>query len=104
MFGRRKAKRSASVQALRMAEGENEPLLGTEKHSSTLSPKMWMTLGILYIVLGIMQVTLAALWRWWFGVAIGLSIAKLGSTLLGMGMTGELMTVLEATPRLMYGT
>jgi hypothetical protein len=31
---------------------------------------------------------LAALWRWWFGVAVGFSVAKLGSTLATLGYTG----------------
>ena len=31
---------------------------------------------------------LAALWRWWFGVAVGFGIGKMGLSLTGLGITG----------------
>jgi uncharacterized protein (DUF1499 family) len=47
----------------------------------------WVFLGSLYILLGVMQLILAAIWKWWFGVAIGFGIGKLGTSLLGLGAT-----------------
>ena len=35
------------------------------------------------------QLVLAALWRWWLGVAVGFGILKLGLSLWGLGYAGE---------------
>lgn len=56
--------------------------------SSSFPPKVWLALGITYVCLGIIQLILAAMWHAWFGVVIGASVAKLGTSLFGIGYTG----------------
>ena len=97
-FGKRKQKsthkRSRSLLVMMNEnQDEDEYLLdasGQQRSPFThsLHPKVWSFLGVLYIILGISQAILAITWFWYLGVAIGLSIAKLGSTLLGIGITG----------------
>lgn len=53
-----------------------------------VSPKLWLVLGVVYILLGCIQLVLAALWGHWFGMAAGLSIGKMGFSLAGLGLTG----------------
>eukprot|EP00887_Chlorella_sp_A99_P007358 scaffold2.g7358.t1 len=51
-------------------------------------PRLWAVLGAVYIVLGLVEFVYAALWRFWVGIAVGLGVAKLGVSLMGLGMTG----------------
>ena len=68
------------------------PLLG-ERETMNAHPKFWLALGTLHVVLGAVQLALAGLWRWWFGLAVGFGSAKMGFTLAGIGMTGEWVIV-----------
>lgn len=63
---------------------------GVKIHTSDapVHPWFWTALGGIYVCLGIVQLTVALVWRWWFGVAIGFGITKLGTSLLGLGLTG----------------
>lgn len=42
----------------------------------------WITLGCVFIGLGATHAVLSLLWRYWFGVAVALSVAKTGMTAL----------------------
>jgi len=53
-----------------------------------LHPKIWSTLGGLYVILGLVQMSLAASWFWIWGIAAGFGLTKLGTTLIGIGVTG----------------
>jgi uncharacterized protein (DUF1499 family) len=70
---------------------EEEPLIQDNANKDDqlkLHPKIWSALGGLYVVLGIIQMSLAALWFWWWGIAAGFGLTKLGTTLIGIGVTG----------------
>lgn len=81
--GDRPRKRSKSCASM----DEEDPLLA-RSDDFTLHPRIWAFLGCVYIALGLTQAVLAGLWRWLLGAAFGLSLAKLGSTLVGLGVTG----------------
>lgn len=49
-----------------------------------LHPKLWMALGVAYIVTGVVELCLAALWRFYLGIALGFGLAKMGTSLCGM--------------------
>jgi hypothetical protein len=63
----------------------------TKETPMPFPPIVWVCLGILYVILGVIQSFFAALWRWWFGVALGFGCAKTGSSLIGIGLTGAKM-------------
>ena len=70
---------------------EEDPFLrernGKDDHT-TMHPRLWGALGVAYVILGIVQISLATLWRSWFGAAVGFGLAKMGTTLIGIGVTG----------------
>lgn len=70
---------------------EEDPFLrernGKDDHG-IMAPHLWAALGVVYIILGLVQISLASIWRWWFGAAVGFGLAKMGTTLIGIGVTG----------------
>lgn len=94
MFGRRKKQRDlpvvASIPVARSKEGMNEQIPVVKETPMPFPPMVWVAIGILYVILGVIQSFFAALWRWWFGVALGFGCAKTGSSLIGIGLTGAI--------------
>lgn len=103
MFGynRRKAKirrvptvdpeMESSTSDSSLYQGGREKLLpggSPSPDASPISSRSWMIVGILYVLLGLVEVLLAGLWRHWIGVVIGFGVAKLGMSLIGIGYTG----------------
>jgi uncharacterized protein (DUF1499 family) len=95
MFGRnsKKVRRNKTYEQMMSEEGR-DPLLPQRSLSSgpankqPLSARAWILLGSLYVLIGTVEILLAAVWRHWLGVAIGFGVMKLGSSLVGLGITG----------------
>jgi uncharacterized protein (DUF1499 family) len=99
MFGRRKKRNQDKLYSAVMDASEEGLLVHDKKDDQLmLHPKIWSALGFLYVCLGIIQMIAAALWLWWWGVAVGFGLAKLGTTLIGIGVTGGRQTPLPSAP------
>lgn len=70
---------------------EEDPFLrernGKDDHG-IMAPHLWAALGVAYVILGLVQFFLATFYRWWLGAALGFGLAKMGTTLIGIGVTG----------------
>jgi uncharacterized protein (DUF1499 family) len=90
IFGRRK-KRNYNLDSVIMDASEEQLLIhdnAVKDGQLMLHPRIWSLLGLIYVILGIIQMALAGLWLWWWGVAAGFGLTKLGTTLIGIGVTG----------------
>lgn len=79
---------SFSVTELRMEE-QRGGALEPPRAGHQLHPRLWLALGISYIGIGVVELCLAALWRFWLGVALGFGIAKMGMSLCGMTLASR---------------
>ena len=68
------------------ANYEGSPL----QHGATnLHPRAWTALGFLYVAIGVTELVLALLWGFWWGFVVGLSLIKMGSTLVSINLIGR---------------
>lgn len=81
-------KSSQSLLHTVVMEAEGSTLLGNER-GSQLHPRLWMFLGCSFVVIGLVNVVLAALWHFWLGVALGFGVAKMGTSLCGMTLAAR---------------
>lgn len=75
-----------------MADCEQQESLLEGERPRAYDPKTWMALGGMYVCLGVVQIILALLWQWWLGAAVGFATVKLGTSLAGLGYTGQLLS------------
>lgn len=100
MFGTRsksKVRRNRTLDAVMEPHQDRDGALPggvSSSSSSVFSSRMWMAVGILYVTIGCIELVMAALWRHWMGVIIGVGVAKFGTSLIGIGYTGRPTTSL----------
>lgn len=85
---KRKNSASFSLSEVRMSEPLAEPLEARAERPQ-MNPRLWMVLGVSYVIIGIVELCLAALWRFWLGVALGFGVAKMGTSLCGMTLAAR---------------
>ena len=83
LFGRRQAKRAWGKM------NEEMLLVANRSSGASVHPRWWMLLGAVYVVLGLTLIIMAGCWLWLLGCMFGIGILKLGTTLIGIGVSGE---------------
>ncbi|KAL4857462.1 hypothetical protein ACK3TF_002330 [Chlorella vulgaris] len=83
-----KSAKNQKGKGLTMAEAGTTHLPAVER-GQTLHPRLWLVLGIAYICIGLVNLCLAALWRFYLGIALGFGLAKMGTSLCGMTLASR---------------
>jgi uncharacterized protein (DUF1499 family) len=86
--------RKESLQLKEMYDAEGDEMRESghiNRTKSNIKPTnvFWVFTGTLFFVLGLIHASLSFQWSYWIGVATGLSLAKTGTSFIGLGMADQ---------------